>query len=516
MASFFKATLVLLAVTILGRLIGFLRNVFITNEFGLGMETDAYFMAFTIPLTMFLVIPGAINAVLIPIFKGMMGEENQARRNELFQKVTSTIFLLFLFLTAAGMLWAEGMVSLLARDFDPEKQLYTAELLRIMMPSLLFIGLVSVFSSVLNAHHEFFSPAMGTVISGVFVILSLYTLAPFIGMTGVAWGTTIGFIVFAFYLVIPLKKRGYHLSWNLQLLKDEHMRIMGDRFLPILAGMVISQLYVFIERFLVSGLGDKKLSSLVLANSIVQLPIAIFSGALVVPLFPLLAEYVKKNQLDQMKSIMEKGFLYQYHVLLPTTIGLVLLSEEIVRFFYAHKATFTQQDVELTAWATIFYGIGILGWMGRDLFTRVFYALENTKIPVVVAGISIVFYIGMSWLLIPPLNHGGIALAFSLASFFNLLLQGWLLRRKIGKLFPSSFFLSIGKGMASGGLMLLGIWALRSPTAGLGILQVPILILVAAVVYFGMLVVLKEETVKELFEKFKSRLNIRSTRSSDK
>lgn len=513
MANFFKATMILLAVTILGRLIGFLRNVFVTNEFGLGMETDAYFMAVTIPLTLFLVIPGAINAVLIPIFKGIMGEEQQERRNELFQKVMTAILILFTVLTFGGMIWAHELVSLLAKEFDPEKQKLTAELLRIMMPSVLFIGLIAVFSSVLNAHNEFFAPSLGTVISGVLVILSLYTLAPWIGMKGVAWGTTIGYVLFAFYLIVPLKKRGYFLKWNAGFKQDEQIRVMQQRFLPIMAGMAISQLYVFIERFLVSGLGDKKLSALVLANTIVQLPIAVFSGALVVPLFPLLSEYVKRNQLDGMKGVMGKGILYQYHVLLPTTLGLVLLSKEIVAFFYAHKETFTEQDVALTAWATIFYGIGILGWMGRDMLTRVFYSLENTKIPVIANGISVVVYIGISVMLIPLLDHGGIAFAFSLASFLNLSIQAVFLRREIGRLFSAEFYKSLAKGGLAVSVMSLGVWFLKGPTENWGVVfQVPVIVLAAMILYFGLLYALKEELVKELLGKFLSKVKIRPNR----
>lgn len=512
MANFFKATMILLAVTILGRLIGFLRNVFVTNEFGLGIETDAYFMAVTIPLTLFLVIPGAINAVLIPIFKGLMGEEQQQRRNELFQKVMTAILILFAVLTLGGMIWAHELVSLLAKEFDAEKQQLTADLLRIMMPSVFFIGLISVFSSVLNAHNEFFAPSLGTVISGVLVIVSLYTLAPWIGMKGVAWGTTIGYVLFAFYLIGPLKKRGYFLRWNAGFNQDEQIRLMKQRFLPIMAGMAISQLYVFIERFLVSGLGDKKLSSLVLANSIVQLPIAVFSGALVVPLFPLLSEYVKKKQLDQMKAVMGKGILYQYHVLLPTTLGLVLLSKEIVEFFYAHKETFTEEDVALTAWATILYGIGILGWMGRDMLTRVFYSLENTKIPVIANGISVIIYIGISVMLIPLLDHGGIAFAFSLASFINFSIQAVLLRREIGQLFSAAFYQSLGKGVLAVIGMSLGVWFLKGPTGDWGMLQVPVIVLAAMVLYFGMLYAMKEESVKELLGRFFSKVKIRPHR----
>jgi putative peptidoglycan lipid II flippase len=501
-----KSTMIIVAVTMVGRLLGFFRNIFITNEFGPGLETDAYFMAFTIPFTLFLVVPGAVNAVLIPTMKGLLGEEQSKRRNELFQKTLTSASLLFALLSIAGMIWAEETVALLAGGFAPEKQQLTVELLQIMMPSVFFIGIIAVLSSILNSHHEFFAPSLGTVINSVLVIVSIYLLVPIWGVHGIAWGTTFGFAAFALYLISPVIKRKYSLKWSSPFsTKDTLLRGMGERFVPIMFGAVISQLYLLLERFLVAGLGDQKLTALVLANSIVQLPIAIFAGALAVPLFPLLSEYVKKNQMSSMKAIMGKGLLYQYHVLLPATIGLILLAEEIVRLFYAHSAAFTDQDVALTSWAMIFYSIGMVGWAGRDMLTRAFYAVDNTKTPVIVGGVSLVAYIVFAWIFIPIFNHGGIAFAFSLASFFHLFLQAFLLRRQIGALFSNGFYISLVKGIVAGLAMSGCVVLLKDLTEAWKWLQVPFIALIAGIVYFGLLILFKEQLIKELGQKFAAR-----------
>ena len=94
---------------------------------------------------------------------------------------------------------------------------------------------------------------------------------------------------------------------------------------------------------LASGLGDQKITTLGLANGIVQVPIGLFAGALAVPLFPLLSEYVKQQRMEDMKGVLAKGFLYQYHILAPATVGLILLAEEFVRIFYAHGGNFTDE-----------------------------------------------------------------------------------------------------------------------------------------------------------------------------
>lgn len=502
-----KSSIIIVAVSLVGRLLGFLRNVFLANTFS-GMESDAYVMAVTIPLTLFLIIPGAVNSVLIPTMKGLMGEDQHTRRNDLFEKTLTVSSILFFLLTLAGMIWADPIISVIAHGFPEAKRRLTVELLQIMMPSTFFIGLVAVFSSVLNAHNEFFESSLGVVINSGVVILSFYTLVPLWGIKGLAWGTMIGFAAFAIYLIIPMKRRKYRIRWNIGIVGDEHISGMGKRFTPIMGGMVISQLYPILERFFASSLGDQKLTVLYLANGIVQLPIAIFAGSLAVPLFPLLSEYVKKNRMDLMKDTMAKGILYQYHLLLPSTLGLILLSKEVVRIFYAHSATFNEQSVNLTAWALIFYSIGILGWAGRDMLTRAFYAVENTKTPVIVGGLSLGVYIALGWTLIPLLDHGGIALAFSLASFFNLGLQAVFLRKQIGKLFTRPFYLSIVKGLGSVAVMSGVLWVLKGPSHLLGLLQLPVLVVIAVFVYFGILIVLKEETVYELAAKLMARFKL--------
>ncbi len=507
MTNFFiKTTMMIVLITILGRLLSFFRNVFLISEFGVSVETDAYLLAFIIPLSLFLIVPGAVNSVLIPTFKGLMQGEELARRNELFHKSMAVMILCFFFISVAGMVWANEMVMLLAPGFSPEKQLLTAELLRIMMPSALFIGIIAVMTSVLNAHFEFFAPTLGTVVNGLIVIISIYTLAPMLGIHGVAWGTTIGYILFAIYLIRPILKRKYSIKLNLKLRQDTHIRSMGERFVPIMIGMVISQIYLVGERIMASGLGDQKLTTLVLANSIIQLPVAIFAGALAIPFFPLLAEYVKKNQMERMKEILGKGLLIQYHLLLPATLGFILLSEEFVRFFYDYGSGLTQEEAQWTAWAMIFYSFSMIGLSGRDLLTRASYAIENTKTPVKIGAVCAVAYVIFSLILIGPLDHGGLALAFSLANLLNLVLQSYFLKKQIGTLYTRAFYISISKGMLAVTFMSLGIWLLREFTSEWGKLQIPILIIVAAVVYGGMLHILKEDLLKELVHKLKKRV----------
>ncbi|MCK9905405.1 polysaccharide biosynthesis C-terminal domain-containing protein, partial [Frankia sp. Cpl3] len=205
--------------------------------------------------------------------------------------------------------------------FTGVKAQMTAELLQWMWPSAVFIGLTGLWSSFCNAHQHFFTPTLGTVANGAVVIVAMYLLVPYFGVNGLAIATTLGF-VFACVTMIPAMRRfGYEHRISLSFKDDEAMRSMGERVVPILLGAAISQATTFLERGFASSLGDGKMAALGFANTIVQLPMAVFVGAFTLPLFPLLASYVKRGEMTLMKGVLQKGLSYLLILLLPITVG---------------------------------------------------------------------------------------------------------------------------------------------------------------------------------------------------
>jgi len=501
--TFLKSAALLAAVTLAGRFIGLLRNILLTNEFGVGAETDAFLWAIAIPTALLSVMTGALNSVLIPTLQKYGGKspENEARRKQLYHRTLAITVIVCLVLGLASVIFADPLVRLLAPGFTGDKHSLAADMFAIMMVAVVFIGIVSVFSSVLNAHHEFFAPSLGTLLSGVAVILAIYTVGSAYGMRGIAWGVTIGFVLFTIYLLPSMRRKGYNLKLDMQWRGDQDLRSMGERIFPVMVGSAVFQAYWIVEKLLASGLGDQKITTLGLANGIIQVPIGLFAGALAVPLFPLLSEYVKQQRMDDMKSVLGKGFLYQYHVLAPATVGIIMLSDEFVRIFYAHGGNFSDEAVRLTSWAMVFYAIGMIGWAGRDLLMRVFYAIEDTRTPLRTGAISLVLYVALGLLLIPLLDHGGLALAYSIATYSTMLLLVLILKRRIGRVFSRAFYASLVKGVLASAVMAGVLWLVREAVQGwpLAVMLV-VTVSVSAVVYGGMLVLMREPIVRELLD----------------
>jgi len=497
--SIVKSAFIIVIVTLIGRLLGFIRNIFMSDQFGLGTESAAYFAAFTIPLALSLVIPGAINSILIPTMKGLLVKNKTQDAVLLFHKVFTVISLFFIVISILGVMFADAIITILVPDFTGYTHELTVELFKVMIPSSLFIGLMGLFASMLNVHNEFFISSFGSVVNSLIIIASFFVFVPFMGIHGLALGTLLGFIGFALIMVPSLYKKKFTFRFNFQL-KDPYVKSMGERLIPIIIGSTISQLTMFLERFFVSQVGEDKLSALVYANQIMQLPMAIFVGAFTLPLFPLLSEYVKNKDFKRMRETLEKGLLYLILLLLPVTLGLILLAEDICRLVY-ERGEFTATDTKITAFALIFYSVGLLGLACRDLITRAFYAMEDTKTPVTIGVVTIILYILFVLGLLPYMNYGGIALAASLAAFMNTFILAFLLRRKMGwALLSPAFYKTFLKSFLATAVMGVLVWYGKVVLVFLpNWLSLTLLVGGGAGVYFMILIGLKEKMVWEIF-----------------
>lgn len=496
-----KTAAMILILTIIGRFLGFIRTIYISDYYGTGMEADAYFTALTIPMTLFLVVPGAMNAVLIPTMRGLLEKKDAKRAQTLYNQMFLIVTVLFLAITAVGI-WVSPWISTMLGLSGAKAELAT-ELLRWMWPSVLFIGWAGLWTSFCNAHQHFFTPTLGSVANGAMVILAFYVLVPFWGIEGVAIGTTLGFVVTALVMMPTIRKFGYSLKAPTRLENDEIMRSMGERVIPILIGSTISQVTTFLERYLAAGLGEGKVAALSYAKQIAQLPTVFFVAAFTMPLFPLLASFVKRGELDQMKAVLQKGIQYLFILLLPMTVGMMLYGDPIIRLFFVRQGgNFDEQSVIWTTWGLVMYSIGIFALAAQDMLTRAFYALENTRTPVIIGAFGIGFYLLTAYFSTPYLNHGGVALSYSASLCFQTILLYLFLWKKVGQPLAKAFWITCLKVTVASALMGAAILAGESFLAGLPV-GIHLLLGVSggAIVYVLVLIVTKEPLLGEILDK---------------
>lgn len=502
--TFLKSAVLIMIVILVGRVIGLVRGIFVGAEFGTTMEASAYRLAFTIPSTLFVFIPGALNAIFIPSLKGMITRGNELEARQLFQKVFTLSIVVTFVLALVLWIWAKPIVSFISPNSSAELLTLSADLLRWMVPSLFFIVLIGLFSSTLNVHFSFVLPNIGAIVNSIIVILVLVLFTPIYHIYALSLGTTLGFAGAALMMLPNIYKEKYSLKPNWQW-RDPELRKIGERFVPIMLGSFITSINEFIEQFLISGLGDDKIATLGYAKELYQVPIAIFVAAFAMPLFPVLVEYVTKKDFKSTKQTIEKGLTYLLLLMIPTTVGMWLLSKEFVAAIY-QRGAFTSYSTEMTAFALIFFALGLYPLVVRDLLTRAFYAMENTKIPVMAATVQIISYVISSLLFIPWLGFAGAAMGWTMGALINAIILWVILYKKIGSFVQITFLWSTIRAVVASLCMALFLYFYNEIAASWNLyLHLGTAILIGGLLYGILLMVMKEPLMMELTLKFKRR-----------
>lgn len=217
-----KTASLIIVLTLAGRLLGFFRSVYVSGLYGTGTVADAFNAALIVPSALFLVVPGAINAVLIPTMRGMLEKAVDSRAVNMYQKLLTIVIGSFLLIALLGVIFSYELAELfVSQGEDPA---LTAQMLAWMWPSAIFIGLVGLWSSVCNAHQHFFTPTLGSVANGAIVIVAMYLLVPYWGPVGLAIATTIGYLAACITMIPTMQRFGYRHRFSIEVRNDETMR----------------------------------------------------------------------------------------------------------------------------------------------------------------------------------------------------------------------------------------------------------------------------------------------------
>lgn len=443
-----KAAGIIMVAMVLSRIIGYIRDMVIYARFGQNNFTDAYNAAFSIPdFLYYLLVGGALSSAFIPVFSSYIA----TKKEEDGWLVASTIFNIIMILMSIGIvlgiIFSPVLIHIMVPGFSPENIDLTVKMTRIMFFQTFFMALNGISMGILNSYHHFLAPAVGSVMYNLGIIVVGLALTPYLGITGFAVGVVVGaFLNFLIQLPALLK-----IGLRYQLVMDlQHpgVRKIGTLIIPVLIGLSVTHFNLFVNQNLGSSLPEGMISALRAAQRIMQLPIGVFAIAIAVATFPTLTGHAARNEWTDFKKNMSLGVRTIIFITLPSAAGLIALKTPVVRLLF-QQGKFTPEDTSATAYALLYYCLGLFAYSAIQLLNRVFYSIQDTKTPVTVGVFTIFVNIALNFLLIKPLGHGGLALAYSLAGFINMLGLLYILRKKIGSI--------DGKRMAISFIQTLGI-----------------------------------------------------------
>ncbi|MBI3161562.1 MAG: murein biosynthesis integral membrane protein MurJ, partial [Chloroflexi bacterium] len=486
---------------------GLARSIIVAGRFGASPELDAFTAANRVSETLFLLVAGgALGSAFIPTFTGLLAKNEKDSAWQLASAIANAVTLTLSLLALLVAVFAPQVVRYaLAPGFSEKPELFalTVSLLRIQLVSAVLFGLGGLIVGILNAHKIFLVPALTPAMYQLGIIFGALFLSPSMGVYGLAWGVVIGS---AFYLLVQfpsiaklVKEQSAQFFYLSLGLRDSNVRQVFLLMGPRLVGVAVVQLNFWVNIRLASNMIEGSVASLAYSFSLMIMAQAAIAQSVAIAAMPTFSAQHALGQQDEMRSSLASSLRGMLLMAIPASVGLILLREPLVAFLF-QRGKFDEQDVQLTAWALLWYAAGMVGHSIMEILTRAFYAQHDTKTPVIIGaiamGLNVVFSILFSRMFasIGWMPHGGLALANSLATALEAVVLFIVMRKRLNGIggehilrgaIPSlaasaamSLFiwgwLAVGKDLRSwilvpagiaigGGIYLLFLWVLRVP-----------------------------------------------------
>lgn len=449
-----KAAGVVGAATLTSRILGFIRDAVIAWFFGAGFSSDAFIAAFRIPnLLRRLFAEGSLSSAFIPVFTEYIVKQGQAEAFLLARSAFRLLGGVLIIAAICGVLLSPWMVRLIAPGFSADKLSLTITLTRLMFPYIFFIGLVALCMGILNVLGHFAAPAFAPVLLNLSIIGSVFFISPSLTppVIGLAVGVLIGgFLQLALQLPVLIKMGFYF--WQEAKMFHPGLKRVGTLIPSVILGGAVYQINILVGTLLGSLLAQGSVTYLYFADRLVQFPLGVFAIAMATAVLPSLSRQAATGDLDTLKGTFVQALKLVFFITIPATVGLIVLREPIVALLF-QRGEFDAQATRLTAQALLYYSVGLWAFSAVRIVTATFFALQDTRTPVRMAGISILANIVLGVVLMKPLAHGGLALATSLASILNLGLLIGALRTRLGSLGWKSIALAFCRSLLCAAIM---------------------------------------------------------------
>jgi putative peptidoglycan lipid II flippase len=467
-----RAAGTVMAAFILTQILGLIRGFVIYHAFGTGEQLDSFNAANRVTELLFnLMAGGALGSAFIPTFTGLLARDDRPAAWKLASSIAN---LLLLVLTAAAVLaWifaptiVHDLLFVLAPSQPVGQEQLTIALLQTLLPTVVIFGLSGLVMGILNAHQKFWLPAIAPAMYSLGQIAGVLLMPEWWGVTRLAIGALAGALL---HLMVQLpgllKLRGkYHLMLGLRMSAvREVLRLMGPRIL----GVAVVQVNFIVNIIIGLSLPIGSVSALSLAFMWMMMPQAAIAQSIAIAAMPTLSAQAALNQWDEFKHSLAASLRGVLLLALPATVGLILLRTPLIRLY--ESGAFTAASTRMVTWALLWYTAGLIGHSLLEVVVRGFYALHDTRTPVLVTLAAMLLNIGFS-LTFPALFTqagwlplGGLALANSLATALECTALILLLRRRLQAMDGRSIWSAAGQ--AAAGSLAMGIivygWLLLS------------------------------------------------------
>jgi len=451
---------------VLSNLAGLARQILVAKAFGTRADIEAFNAANRVAETLFnLVAGGALASAFIPTFTTLLAQNDRKGAWRLASSIFNlTLVVMIVAISLAAWLAPQIVRHILAPGFasDPLKEGLTISLVRLMLPSAALFGVSGLVMGILNAHQVFLVPALTPAMYQIGLIFGVLILSPRMGIYGLAWGVLIG-AGLHLGLQIPtlLKQRGQYfagLGLNNPAVQ-EVIRLLGPRLL----GVAVVQLNFWVNTRLASRMPEGSVTALVTAFTLMLMPQAAIAQSIAIAAMPTFSAQFARKEMSQMRSALSASLRGVVLLAMPASLGLILLRKPIIALLY-QRGAFDARSTELVAWALLWYAMGLVAHSIVEIVARAFYALHDTRTPVLIGSgamiLNVIFsllfsnlFANLGWM-----PHGGLALANSLATALEMLGLLGVMRQRLNGLEGNKILHGGIKATMASLTMAAGLW----------------------------------------------------------
>jgi len=422
-----KATLVISIFAVVGKALGFIREIIIAAFFGTTYKTDAYFIGMAGPDFIREIISGSIlTAVFIPVYTASLASGNEAETKKL---LNTTVTLVLLALTASALLGfplAPLIVKAIAPEIDAQTFGLAVEITRIIFPAIIFMGLASFYGNLLNVRRHFLTPSLNHTMLNSGIIVGVVLLTARFGIRSLALGFLLGAVLQLVVMLPSLKEKA--VSFKLDLLITPEIKKMFIIWMPLFVASFVATANDLVSRSLAAGIGQGNVAGITFANRIRETIWLLCAVPLGTAVFPYLSEYAAKNDMKELEKTISFSIRLTAFLALPLCLIMFFYSEPIVRLMF-QRGQFNGNSTLITSSALLYYSTGALFYALNYVIFRVYYSAQDSKTPLYICTAALLINILAGLLLRKNMMVGGIALARSLSDFtaFVLLVAGlWM------------------------------------------------------------------------------------------
>ena len=420
---------------VIGRILGQFREIAIGAQFGTGFEKAAYDAAFRVPDTIFLlVMSGAFGSAFVPVFASYLSQGQRRKAWRLASNVLTLMVEGYAAFAVVAFIFAAPLVRyIIAPGYEPTTQALTIELTRILLLSPLFLGLGAAAKSLLESHDNFTLPAYAPVAYNALGLVGAVFLVPRFGVKGLAWGIVAGSVAHVVWQLPGLARIGMRYLF-LPTPVAEGVGQVGRLLGPRIIGQAAFQLNFFLVMTnFASRLGEGQTAALGYGYQLMMLPHGLLAISVSTVIFPLMSRLFVNQQFAELKSTFGDALRPLFFLTLPASVALMIFARPIVQTIY-QRGDFGAESTALVSAVLPYFAVGLVALALVETCARAFYAMQDTRTPLVASLLTIVVNLALAFVLSQQLQFGGrgLAASMSITTILEMIILVAILRRRIG------------------------------------------------------------------------------------